>query len=685
MLNAVDRIVLVVIGMLGLVAASGCSTAREWSRPYGGDLPGTEPDTVSITIVRDAVTGAPLAGVRLRQYLETIDPRTPRAPLLAEATTDEFGIASVYWAQEIQDCHWVFEKPGYAVTETYGGVADRTVDLPPGRELHGVLHDPFGRPYGGVAIELFLGCGHSPAVRRAVTDKRGQFCLRDVEPDMGTLWYPADGIAADYLNGPRGTRERPLVITPDPGRIVTGRVVDEDGRPVPGAVIRSRQEFRGPVARSSEDGRFRLTGFEPSGDLNVHGPAGGYAWVDGESIDFARSLTVVLRADGDNDGRRDWKAKPVRLRFEIVDADSGAPVTGARVSLHRAEDGRVFWANLAVEDTVDAPPGEYELTVGNAFSSHAATQRFFTVEAGDRAVHRIKARARPTLALELTNFPEDHALLELVLAEDSVLIPQGDKAGPIFVPAEARAVVRASAEGLVRHYPVGPVENGRRRVTIEWPRKKRVKVDFDAEGKLSLREAWSVQTDQRTLETHAGGRATLVVRDEELGRREIPIVIPYRGGDEVEVHRKGKDIPGLLTVSLSDGAPAAGCRVRVDGERFTLDEQGTLTSWRVRPGAVVVVRKAGHVELRRTLESAGPHRIAWGGASLEVNVPKIPEFVVYVDGQLFTGKQGRLLVPGLDLGQHLVIVAAHGNSSQAMQIVLEEAETRALEVLLTAN
>jgi len=60
--------------------ATGCSTPGEWSRPYDGDLPGTAPDTVSVTIVRDAKTGAPLAGVQVRQYLETIDPRSPRAP-----------------------------------------------------------------------------------------------------------------------------------------------------------------------------------------------------------------------------------------------------------------------------------------------------------------------------------------------------------------------------------------------------------------------------------------------------------------------------------------------------------------------------------------------------------------------------------------------------------------------------
>jgi hypothetical protein len=672
----------VLVATLGLVAIAGCTTPREWSRPYDGHLPGTGPENVSVTVVRDARTGAPLAGVTVRQYLETIDPRTLRAPLLAEAVTDAFGLVSVTWSGEMDDCHWVFEKPGHAVTETYGYRADPKVELAPGQELHGVLLDPFDKPYGGVEVELFLGCGHSPAVRRAVTDEDGRFCLRDIAPDRGTLWYPADGIAAGYVNDTLGTRDHPLVIETDPGRVVTGRVVDANGQPVPDVVVRSHQEFRGPATRTSDDGRFRLTGFTPSGDLYVHGPDGGYAWVDGNAIDFDRTLTVVLRADHDNDGRPDWKAESVPLRFEVVDASSGTPVPGASVFLHRPEDGRIFWANLALE-TVDAPPGKYELRVGNAFSSHVAGPQPFTVRVGDTAVHRIEARVQPTLALEWNKFPEEDAHLEVVLADDLLLVPQGEKATPVHLPPEAEAVVRATAEGLVRYYPVGKVENGRRRATIDWPAMKRIRVVFDGFDRLSLLEEWSVRIDERTIETHAGGRVTLLVDDEALGRREFPIDIPDRPGAEVRVPRNAGRTPGVLTVLLPDETPAAECSVRVDGERFlALDEQGTLTSWLVRPGAAVVVEKAGHVELRRTLEGTGPHRLAWGRASLEVRVPDTPEFVVYVDGELFGAENGQVRVAGLDAGPHIVIVAAHGQRGRAMQIVLEEGEARALEVPL---
>jgi len=682
MLNARSHRV-VLVAALGLVAIAGCTTPHEWSRPYDGYLPGTAPENVSVTVVRDARTGAPLAGVAVRQFLETIDPRTPRAPLLAEATTDAFGLVSVAWSGEMHDSHWVFERPGYAVTEAYGYRADPKVELAPGQELHGVLLDPFGKPYGGVEVELFLGCGHSPAVRRAVTDEGGRFCLRDIAPDMGTLWYPADGIAADYVNDTLGTPDHPLVIETDPGRVVTGRVVDPNGKPVPDVVVRSRQEFRGPVTRTSADGRFRLTGFTPSGDLYVHGPDGGYAWVDGNAIDFDRALTVVLRADTENDGRPDWKVESVPLRFEVVDASSGAPVPGASVFLHRPEDGRIFWANLAIEETVGAPPGKYELRVGNAFSSHVAGPQPFTVRAGDTAVHRIEARVQPTLALELNKFPKEDAHLELVLAKAVFLIPRGEKSALVHLPPEADAVVRATAEGLIRYYPVGKVESGRRRATIDWPAMRRIRVEFGGFDRLSLLEEWGVQIGERTLETHAGGRLTLVADDEALGRREFPIDIPDRAGAEVRVPRKARRIPGVLTVRLPDDTPAAECSVRVDGERFlALDEQGTLTSWLVRPGAAVVVEKAGHVELRRTLEGSGPHRLDWGRASLEVRVPDTPEFAVYVDGDLFAAEKGRVRVAGLDAGPHVVIVAAHGKRGRAMQIALQEGETRALEVPL---
>ena len=669
------------IGLVLLLVLCGCSTPAEWSRVYEGYLPGTEPENVSVTVVRDARTGAPLPGVKVRQFLEDIAPRTCSAPFVTEAETDDFGIVSIAWKDEPRNSHWIFEKPGFAVENDYGAMADPRIDLHPGRTMHGRLLDPFGKAYAGVEVEFFLGCGHGPALRRTTTDTEGRFLFRDIDPVGGMLWFPADRLEADYTDVLLGTPDHPFPVTPDPGRVVRGTVVNENGEAVAGAVVRGRNEFRGPTAMTAQDGAFRLTGLGPRTHFTVHGSGKDYAWIDGTSIDTGRPLRIVVRPTEENDGREDWKAEEVEVRFKVVDAVSGAPVPDVSVYLHRPGDGRVFWADPSENGCIQAPPGAYFLRAGDATESHVAPPRPFTVRKGDESEHRILARRRPKLELALKNLPDKEVLLDLVLRQDVVPIHPG-KTGPHHLPAEGAAALRVRAEKLVRLYPVGPLREGKRRAEVAWPDRKRIRVDIEGKQELYLCGAWSTQTGDSVLKTHAAGRATLVVRHKTLGTQEIQVDIPETPGVEIRVERAALRAPGTVEICHADGTPLVDHPVEIDGEPLCLDRKGRVVSWLVRPGARVKVKFRGRVPLRKTLQGKGPFRIAWGRARLEIHLAEHLDFTVYLDGELYEGKSGRLDLAGLDTGKHTVIVAARSRRGRAMGIVLTEGEARRIDLQL---
>jgi hypothetical protein len=106
-------------------------------------------------------------------------------------------------------------------------------------------------------------------VRRARTDARGRFTLRDVGPGEGYLWAPAPGVAADQhgvvLSDQPGAVWLPL--WPSAGRAHAGRVVDGNGKPLPDVIVYSDQFPRGPATRTDERGRFRLVGVAEDAEL----------------------------------------------------------------------------------------------------------------------------------------------------------------------------------------------------------------------------------------------------------------------------------------------------------------------------------------------------------------------------------------------------------------------------------
>jgi hypothetical protein len=676
------NLLLVVSAVLLLSGLADQPSAQEWDRPFTGFLPGTEPDNVSVFLVRDARSCAPIPGVKVRQFLEDIAPRTTAAPLLAEAVTDEFGLVSIPWKNQPRDCHWIFEKPGYAVEEEYGSIEGDRIALERARETHGQILDPFGRPRAHVAIELFLGCGHSPAVRHATTDAHGRFVLRDV-PRHGQLWFPFAGNKADYFDLEFGLTSRPPVYATDPGVVLRGIVTDEEGSAVADAVVRSPQEFRGPTAITAKDGSFVLTGLAPGEPVVVHGPNGRIASLGRETFDVERTVRITLRKIDECDGRPDEPAKDVPVRFQVVDESSGTAVPDVPVFLVREDDGHVFAVDVDAQGTgeVKAPAGKFLLRAGGDFSSHVAPPRAVEIRPNGPSSIRIQARPQAQLQLRLENFPDRFRALDVILPRAMHAVKLRDSK-PVFLPADGPAVVRANAEGLVRFVPVGPVREGRRHATLTWPRKKRIQVDFDRACSLSLRDTWFQRTADGGLATHASGDVVLVVEHEKLGAQEVVVRLPEQPGATIRVAATALRPAEELLVSRPDGSRLTTGAVTADGHAISMGEDGRAISWHLTPGAHVMVRAPGLVPLRRTLVGHGPHHLSWGRSTLAIRLKKPMDFIAYLDGILFEGKEGRLQLRGIDAGPHTVIVSARSHQGRAMRLILEPGQARSVDVAL---
>lgn len=317
------------IGLLfPLVMLTTC--ARQWVRDYDGVLPGTQDDEIYATWVVDAETRAPLPGATLRIHHECIEPYAEIAPFVAEFRADRHGMIVVPWEQRFFDCHWVYDHPGYAAQDKYADIPE-VVELERGRDVRGRIVDA----PAGIEVEYFLGCLHSPAVRRARTGADGRFVIHDADPEYGTLWAVIENRVAEYFNLVQAPRPWPEweAVDPEWGVNASGRVVDEHGEPVAGVVVYSEQTMRGPRTVTDEHGYFDLDGLAPDAEVEYFVPDG-------------RSVEMRIAKDGTFPGARHEPELPVR---RIVVTPPGAPDAytfwlGYDEMFEAGDDGRVVVA-----------------------------------------------------------------------------------------------------------------------------------------------------------------------------------------------------------------------------------------------------------------------------------------------------------------------------------------------------
>jgi hypothetical protein len=402
----------------------------------------SRPDWLLVTRVVDALTGKPLIGARLHQVHERNQPEG--GVFFSDGTwpTDGQGFARVPIRGISGGRGWFFvDHEGYGPVAMMGYVAS-VVHLMPGVDLPVRVLDPFDRPIANAALGLCLGCGHTPDVRTATTDRNGYALLRCLEPtsqvteesDIRDVYVRAPGFGGPYEEAKWRLGDPPAVLRPEFMSVVRGRVVAPSGSPVAGVAIGGGLH-RGPWAWSAADGSFSHVGRESRGDqLRVLAFDRDYS-LRPPAAD--RALVVVLPT------AKLGERPQGRIRVTVRDAATNAPVAGAFVDawlpglVHPNDPTASEVTGADGTCMVVAPAGSADVQVSDSVAVPSFDPEVMTVEvpstgACDVAV-RVTARALRTVTVA-----GDWRSLSLITAHGATSIEELVRdAQPVPLPTRA--------------------------------------------------------------------------------------------------------------------------------------------------------------------------------------------------------------------------------------------------------
>ena len=134
-------------------------------------------------------------------------------------------------------------------------------------DLAGVVRDQDGKPLGGASVFIYTagpkeGVGilcpscYADCRKRTATDKEGRFKIESLDPTLlFRVLVVAKGHRPEFVSK-INPAAKPIAVTlkpnrgeESPDRQVKGRVVDADGKPIPGAVVGIRGVSRGQSTR----------------------------------------------------------------------------------------------------------------------------------------------------------------------------------------------------------------------------------------------------------------------------------------------------------------------------------------------------------------------------------------------------------------------------------------------------
>jgi RNA polymerase sigma factor (sigma-70 family) len=263
---------------------------------------------------------------------------------------------------------------------TEGGLQDFTIALFELGGVRGVVVDMEEHPVALAGVKA-RPREKTPPVPLAYTDENGDFALTDLVPGEYTLWpIPPgreDSVSSSYASvivRPAQTQNDVKIVLDMGGDLsISGRVIDSDGRPIPGAFVYINERIERHT-QTDQEGNYRLAGLSDT-TYAVTASRAGYAlrtqWqvaAGSEDVDF-----VLPRKQTTFTGR-------------VVRADTGEPITEFEVMAvdHPLADPTQFrqYKGWPFENCRD-PEGRFEIEgsggMGGAWATVVARAPGFAV------------------------------------------------------------------------------------------------------------------------------------------------------------------------------------------------------------------------------------------------------------------------------------------------------------------
>lgn len=471
-----------VIGVRSKQESSGSLLMNSTPPPTGSSSPlpiSNSRHGFRLTVVADD-GGQPIAGAPVVVHVVTMEQWERREDLF----TDSDGVCWVPVPGEslirldvgVNATGWVPRFVSWRSDREEPLPSGHTLRLSPATVVQGIVLNPQRQPIPGVSVKLLLlGSGGPEAVfpieerlgfpgvvTVAITDTQGRWSSCQCPPAApGVRCLQFEFEHPDFIPAKRGCESesdsidcRVAEVTLQPGAVVSGRVLDSEGRPVAGARLRAREHHL-PDAVSAKDGTFLLAQLEP-GPVNLVvsadswapqlcpavaggppieirlGPAGvlRFRVMNEEGEPVARAFValerwreewsedVPWRAHTDSDGRVEWNgAPPLESVSVCVGASGFTYARGVQLSANgREQTVTLHRAREAVGSVVDAetrqpipsfgvlPGYGHELPAFEPGESRRGNEGSFRLRFNERGGHwvRVVAPGYEEAELELT-------------------------------------------------------------------------------------------------------------------------------------------------------------------------------------------------------------------------------------------------------------------------------------------
>ncbi|MEN8151401.1 MAG: carboxypeptidase-like regulatory domain-containing protein, partial [Planctomycetota bacterium] len=194
------------------------------------------------------------------------------------------------------------------LSDVDAGTTDLRIVLEKGLSISGRVLLPDGSPAGNLWVSAQGGNGNSQNDR---TGEDGTFTIENLPEGVYTVRTNTGGafrfgggkdegpslMPAIQEGVPAGTKNLELRLLA--GAAIEGRVTDESGNPIPGAMILARSigedVTTSGFGRTDENGEFRVTGLEPGRRVAVNVSHGDYGPLPGQEVDSdSTGLSFVL-------------------------------------------------------------------------------------------------------------------------------------------------------------------------------------------------------------------------------------------------------------------------------------------------------------------------------------------------------------------------------------------------------